>query len=52
MNKFSGRARRKIKATIAALEYQNEKFGICEVRNKRIEDLKNSLKEKDTIHVL
>lgn len=46
MNKFSGRARRKIKTTIAALEYQNEKFGICEVREMRIKDLKNSLKEK------
>ena len=46
MNLHQGRARRKIKTSIAALEYQNEKFGICEVRNKRIEDLKNSLKEK------
>lgn len=47
MNKFSGRARRKIKTSIAALEYQNEKLGFCDERNKRIEDLKNNLKEKE-----
>lgn len=46
MNKIHGRARRKIKTIIAALEYQNKKFGSCDVRNKRLKELKNDLKEK------
>lgn len=46
MNKYSGKSRRKIKISIEALEYQNEKFGACEVREMRIKDLKQALKEK------
>lgn len=46
MNTHTGRDRRKIKTSIKAAEYQEKKFGLTEAEKARLEDLRNSLKEK------
>lgn len=46
MNKLQGKDRRRVKTSIKAAEYQEKKFGLTEAEKARLEDLRNSLKEK------
>lgn len=41
--KISGKARRKLKFTIRALKYQQEKWGYSEIREARIKDIEKAL---------